>query len=43
MVKDGLRRMYEVGEDIFYYIALYNQDYSMPPKPEFSMAVSWRL
>ena len=34
VVKDGLRRMYEQNEDIFYYIALYNQDYSMPPKPE---------
>src|SRR5262249_27559943 len=33
IVKDGLRRMYEKGEDIFYYLTLYNQDYSMPPKP----------
>jgi pyruvate dehydrogenase E1 component len=34
VVKDGLRRMYELGEDVFYYITLYNQDYSMPAKPE---------
>jgi pyruvate dehydrogenase E1 component len=34
IIKEGLRRMYEKGEDIFYYITLYNQDYSMPPKPE---------
>src|SRR5262249_26253576 len=34
IVKDGLRRMYERGEDVFYYLTLYNQDYAMPPKPE---------
>jgi len=34
IVKDGMRRMYEKGEDVFYYITVYNQDYSMPPKPE---------
>ena len=34
LVKEGLRRMFEKGEDIFYYLTLYNQDYSMPPKPE---------
>src|SRR5260221_13481792 len=34
IVKDGPRRMYEQGEDIFYYLALFNQDYIMPPKPE---------
>jgi len=33
VVRDGLRRMYEVGEDVFYYVTLYNQDYSMPGKP----------
>src|SRR5262249_21812801 len=33
IVKDGLRRMYEKGEDVFFYLALYNQDYSMPPRP----------
>ena len=34
LVKEGLRRMYEQGEDIFYYLTLFNQDYSMPAKPE---------
>src|SRR5438552_2618440 len=34
LVRDGLRRMYERGEDVFYYLALYNQDYTMPRKPE---------
>jgi len=34
IVRDGLRRMYEKGEDVFYYITLYNQDYSMPPRPQ---------
>src|SRR5262245_46534673 len=33
IVKDGLNRMYGKGEDVFYYITLYNQDYSMPPMP----------
>jgi pyruvate dehydrogenase E1 component len=34
IVRDGLRRMYENGEDVFYYITMYNEDYSMPPMPE---------
>ena len=34
LVKEGLRRMYEKGEDIFYYLTLFNQDYAMPAKPE---------
>jgi len=33
IVREGLRRMYIEGEDIFYYLTLYNQDYSMPAKP----------
>jgi pyruvate dehydrogenase E1 component len=33
IVREGLRRMYIEGEDIFYYLTLYNQDYAMPPKP----------
>jgi pyruvate dehydrogenase E1 component len=33
IIREGLRRMYVEGEDIFYYLTLYNQDYSMPPKP----------
>ena len=34
VVQDGLRRMYENGEDVFYYITMYNEDYAMPPMPE---------
>ena len=32
IIQDGLRRMYEKDENIFYYISLFNQDYSMPPR-----------
>ncbi|WP_263365637.1 pyruvate dehydrogenase (acetyl-transferring), homodimeric type [Edaphobacter bradus] len=34
IVQDGLRRMYENAEDVFYYITMYNEDYAMPPMPE---------
>jgi pyruvate dehydrogenase E1 component len=34
IVRDGLRRMYENSEDVFYYITMYNEDYPMPPMPE---------
>jgi pyruvate dehydrogenase E1 component len=34
IVQDGLRRMYEEGEDHFYYITMYNEDYAMPAMPE---------
>ena len=33
IVKDGLDRMLVKGEDVFYYVTLYNQDYPMPPMP----------
>jgi pyruvate dehydrogenase E1 component len=33
LIKDGLERMYVKGEDVFYYLTLYNQDYPMPPMP----------
>jgi pyruvate dehydrogenase E1 component len=32
-VADGLRRMYIEGEEIFYYLSLYNENYIMPPMP----------
>ncbi len=31
--QDGLRRMYEREEDIFYYITLMNENYAHPPMP----------
>jgi pyruvate dehydrogenase E1 component len=34
IVKDGLRRMMEEGEDITYYLALYNEPYPQPQKPD---------
>jgi pyruvate dehydrogenase E1 component len=34
IIQDGIRRMYHVGEDIFYYITLYNEKYPMPPMPQ---------
>ena len=38
MVRDGIRRMYpddgSRGEDVFYYITLYNENYPMPAMPE---------
>jgi pyruvate dehydrogenase E1 component len=36
IVQDGIRRMYEQGEDLFYYITMYNEDYAMPAMPEGS-------
>ncbi|MBN2337229.1 MAG: pyruvate dehydrogenase (acetyl-transferring), homodimeric type [Acidobacteria bacterium] len=34
IVRDGLRRMYERGEDVFYYLTLYNENIPHPPMPE---------
>ncbi len=34
IISDGMRRMYERGEDVFYYLSLYNDNYLMPPMPE---------
>jgi pyruvate dehydrogenase E1 component len=34
VIRDGMRRMYVDGEDIFYYVTLYNENYPMPPMPE---------
>ena len=33
IVRDGIDRMYGRGEDVFYYISLYNENYAMPAKP----------
>ncbi len=33
IVKDGLKRMYADGEDIFYYITVMNEKYQMPAIP----------
>ena len=34
IVQDGMRRMYQEDEDVFYYLALYNENYAQPPMPE---------
>jgi pyruvate dehydrogenase E1 component len=34
ILQDGIRRMYEIAEDCFYYITMYNEDYAMPAMPE---------
>ncbi len=34
IIWDGLRRMYANGEEIFYYLTLYNENYGMPPLPQ---------
>ena len=34
IVQDGIRRMYQENEDLFYYITIYNEFYPQPPMPE---------
>jgi pyruvate dehydrogenase E1 component len=34
ILQDGIRRMYQQNEPIFYYITMYNEDYAMPAMPE---------
>ncbi len=34
ILRDGIRRMYQDAEDVFYYITLYNENYPMLPMPE---------
>ena len=34
IVKEGIRRMYEDQENIFYYITVYNENYVMPAMPD---------
>ena len=33
IVQDGIRRMYQEGEDRFYYLTVYNENYVQPPMP----------
>ena len=33
IVQDGLRRMYQESEDLFYYLTVYNENYAQPPMP----------
>lgn len=34
IVQDGIRRMYELGEDRFYYLTIGNENYAQPAMPE---------
>jgi pyruvate dehydrogenase E1 component len=34
IVRDGIRRMWQAGEDVFYYITLYNENWTQTPLPE---------
>jgi pyruvate dehydrogenase E1 component len=34
IVRDGIERMYVKGEDVFYYITMYNENYPQPPRPD---------
>jgi pyruvate dehydrogenase E1 component len=34
IIQDGMRRMYELGENCFYYLTMYNEDYVNPAMPE---------
>lgn len=34
IVQEGLRRMYQEGEELFYYLTLYNENYVMPIMPK---------
>ncbi len=33
IIRDGIRRMYEKGEDVFYYITVMNENYAQPAMP----------
>ena len=33
ILHDGMRRMYKNGEEIYYYVTLYNENYTMPEMP----------
>ena len=33
VIQDGIQRMYGDGEDAFYYLTMYNEDYAMPAMP----------
>jgi len=36
IIRDGIRRMYEEQENVFYYLTVYNENYSMYPIPDGS-------
>ena len=34
ILQDGIRRMYEENEQVYYYVTMYNEDYAMPEMPK---------
>ena len=34
IIREGIRRMYEQQEEVFYYVTLYNENYPMAPLPQ---------
>jgi pyruvate dehydrogenase E1 component len=34
IVREGIRRMWQAGEDVFYYITLYNENWTQAPLPD---------
>jgi len=34
IIADGMKRMFVDGEDVFYYLTLYNENYAMPTMPK---------
>ncbi len=34
IIQEGIRRMYQEGEDLMYYITIMNEKYKMPPMPD---------
>jgi pyruvate dehydrogenase E1 component len=36
IIREGIRRMYEQQENVFYYITIHNENYAMPPMAEGS-------
>ncbi len=34
IIRDGIRRMYEEQENVFYYLTVMNENYPMPPMPK---------
>jgi pyruvate dehydrogenase E1 component len=34
IIRDGIERMYQNNEEIFYYITVYNENYAMPAMPD---------
>ncbi|HEX5824270.1 MAG TPA: pyruvate dehydrogenase (acetyl-transferring), homodimeric type, partial [Candidatus Limnocylindrales bacterium] len=34
IVRDGIERMYHDGEDVFYYVTIYNENYAQPKKAD---------